>query len=138
VCVNQLTLTISPGFSLTPTSGTETTGGDTGTIACAGLIRGHRITGPGSIGVDTTYAASTCISEFSAGTVRVTIPTTAGNQRIDGTLSVWRTALAVRVEVAAPDVRFSGIGAALPIDGTCVLSPLRRALISITGSLTGT
>jgi hypothetical protein len=80
------------------------------------MIRGHRVTGVGSIGVDTTYTASTCTSEFSSGTVQVTIPTIAGPERIDGALTVWRTALAVRVEVAAPDARFNGIGLAIPTE----------------------
>jgi hypothetical protein len=135
LCVNRLTLTISPGFSLIPTSGTETTNGDVGAILCVGAIRGHRITGPGSIGVDTTYVASGCLSEFSSGVVRVTIPTTAGPERIDGALTVRRTALAVSVTVNATDTRFSGIGVAVPTVGACLLTPLQHALIIIAGSL---
>ncbi len=138
LCVNRLTLTISPGFSLTPTSGTETTNGDTGAILCVGTIRGHRITGPGTIAVDTTYVASTCLSEFSSGVVRVTIPTTAGPERIDGALAVRRTALLVSVEVSAADTRFSGIGVAIPTIGACLLTPLQHAQISIAGSLSAT
>jgi hypothetical protein len=138
VCENTFTATISPGFSLIPTSGTETTDGETGTILCAGMIRGHRVTGLGAIGFDTTYTASTCTSESSTGTVQFTVPTTGGTQRVEGALAVWRTALAVRVEVRAPDMSFTGIGVVVPTEGTCLLSPIRQALISITGSLSAT
>ena len=82
--------------------------------------------------------ASTCLSEFSSGVVRVTIPTTAGPERIDGALAVRRTALLVSVEVSAADTRFSGIGVAIPTIGACLLTPLQHAQISIAGSLSAT
>jgi hypothetical protein len=44
-CVDHFTSTISPGYSFIPSSGTDTTNGETGTISCVGTIAGARITG---------------------------------------------------------------------------------------------
>lgn len=135
VCVNRFTATITPGFSLTPSSGTLTTRGQTGSINCAGTLRGHRITGRGSIGFDAVYTAATCSSEVSSGTVRVTLPTSGGIKHLVGALTVRRTALVVSVGVRFPNARFSGIGVAIPTQGNCLITPMRQALITIAGSL---
>ena len=134
-CASQFTTTISPGFSLVPSSGTQTTKGQTGTVACIGKINGRRITGPGSIGYDSTYEGGTCASETASGTVRATIPTAAGDRHLVGALSVQRTALIVRVQAQFDGFHYSGVGAAIPMQGNCLVTPLRQALIVLTGTL---
>ncbi|MCA1699730.1 MAG: hypothetical protein LC790_12835 [Actinobacteria bacterium] len=134
-CASQFTSTISPGFSTAPSSGTQTTNGETGTVTCVGKIAGRRITGIGSIGYDSTYTAGTCASETASGTVRATIPTAAGDQHLVGALTVQRTALAIRAQVKFGGFQYTGIGVAIPIEGNCFLTPLRRALIVLTGTL---
>ena len=138
VCVSRIPLTISPGFSPTAGSGKLTSGGERGSITCIGKIAGHRVTGPGSVGLDETYTRASCLSHVGTGTVRVTLPTTAGVMRMVGNATSRRTALVLRAEVRFPAGRFSGIGAAIPTQGNCLLTPLRRALITVTGSLAGT
>lgn len=137
VCVNQFTATISPGFTLIPGSGRQTTYGETGTIACIGKIAGHRVTGPGSSGFDMPYSGATCASEKSSGTVSVTVPTTAGDQHLVGALTVWRTALAFRAEVQLAGMHFSGVGVDIPRQGNCFLTPLRRVTAVVTGTFSG-
>jgi len=135
-CASQFTSTISPGFSTAPSSGTQTTNGETGTVACVGKIAGRRITGIGSIGYDSTYTAGTCASETTTGTVRGTIPTAAGDQHLVGALTVHRTALLIRAQVQFDGIRYSAIGPAIPLQGNCTLAtPLQRVLIVLTGTL---
>jgi hypothetical protein len=139
ICTNRVpsTITITPGFSMTPSSGTITTNGQTGSITCVGKIGGHRVTGPGSIGIDETYTNATCTSHVGSGTVSVTIPTTAGIQHLSGALTERRTALVLTADVRFPGGRFSGIGIVIPTLGNCLLTPLRQALLSVTGLLSG-
>ena len=135
-CVDHLTSTISPGYSFIPSSGTDTTNGEPGTIACVGTIAGARITGPGSAGFDMAYTRATCASVTGTGTFRATIPTTAASQHLVGALTVHATALALRVDVEFPGIRYSGIGVTIPLQGDCLLKPLRKAMTSDIGSLT--
>jgi len=134
-CASQFTATISPGFSAVPSPGTQTTHGETGTVACVGKINGRRITGPGPIGFDSTYTEGSCAAETASGTVRATIPTAAGDQHLVGALAVQRTALTIRAQVKFGGFQYTGIGVAIPKEGTCFLTPLRRALIVLTGTL---
>lgn len=135
VCVTQFIGTISPGLGFTPSSGTETTHGETGSITCVGTLAGARITGPGTAGFDLTYTASTCAAQSSAGTVRVTIPTTAGNRHVVAALTVRSTALALRVEARSEDHHYSGVGVVIPLQGNCFFTPMRKASIVLTGSI---
>jgi hypothetical protein len=135
-CVKHYTPTFSPGLRLTPSSGIQTTHGETGTIDCVGTIAGHEVTGRGSAGYEMPYTAATCAAESSSGTVSITIPTTAGREHFVGALSVRRTALAFTVDARFPGMRLSAVGVAIPLQGTCVLTPLTEVSLVITGSLT--
>jgi len=124
-----------------PSSGTQTTHGETGSILCVGKIAGRRVTGPGSIGFDMPYTAASCAGENGTGTVRATVPTTTGDQHLVGTLIVRRTALAIRADAQFGSIRqfggirYTGTGTAIPVQGNCFLTPLQRALIVLTGTL---
>jgi hypothetical protein len=137
VCTPQFTLAITPGFSLTPSSGSLTTHGETGTLTCAGTIDGERVTGPGTVSLDETYARGDCLSHVGIGTARVTIPTTGGAKHMIGDATSHRTGLALSAEVRFPGASFSGLGVAIPTKGDCALTPLREALITVTGTLSG-
>jgi hypothetical protein len=136
VCVTSFTGTFTPGFSVTPGSGTLTTNGQTGSFSCVGKIGGDRVTGTGSVGVDETYTGA-CLSHVGTGTVRIIVPTTAGTKDIVGALTVRRTALVVRPSVQFSGMRYSGIGISIPMEGNCFVTPLRRARISLVGLMSG-
>ena len=136
VCTERFNVTITPGFGLTPSSGTVSTGGETGSVSCVGKLDGHRITGNGSIGFDEQYTGN-CTSDASTGTLRATIPTTAGRQQLVGTFTQRRTALVFTVDVRFPSSRYHGIGVVIPTQGTCLLTPLRQAALLVTGPLRG-
>jgi hypothetical protein len=136
VCVNALTLTLSPGFSPRPASGTSTTGGETGTLVCTGTVGGRRISGPGTVGVQETYATgAACLSDSSHGEVTITLPAIGGPVHIAGALTGYRLGLVEVVDIAFPQARFHGTGPVLPLSGDCLLAPITRALVSITGIL---
>jgi hypothetical protein len=135
ICANAFTLEISPGFSLTPGMGTNTTGGERGTLFCTGVLRGHPITGRGTVGVQESYTHSTCLADRSSGQVAVTIPTTAGVVHMVGALDGRRAGLLEFVEIAFPGAHFGGSGPVLPTAGDCVLAPITQALVSIEGTL---
>ncbi len=138
-CVHEFTATITPGFSMTPSSGTQTTNGETGTMLCTGTVDGHRVTGEGTVGFHMDYSGGSCAGENSSGgTVRVTLPTTAGVEHFVGTLTVSRTLLAVRADVQFDGMRYGGTGVALPRQGACPLLTLRQALLVFAGTLSDT
>jgi len=135
-CTNHFVATISPGFSPIATAGTQTTNGQTGSIACVGRIAGHRVTGIGTIGFDATYSGGTCASETATGTVRATIPTTGGPQHLVGALTVRRTALSISATVRFNHgIRYRGVGTPIPVQGNCAMTPLQQAVIVLTGTL---
>lgn len=135
VCSERITATFSPGFTMTRASGTGTSGGEKGSLSCTGTVNGHRVTGFGSVGFDETYSDANCTSDRSAGTVSVTIPTMAGPQHLVGALTARRTALALLLEIDFPQAHYSGTGIVIPTLGNCLLTPLRRAVLLMTGSL---
>lgn len=137
ICTNLFTITIDPGWSMTPTSGTVTSG-NTGSVTCIGKIAGHRVTGPGTMGIEENYTDVTCPSSIITGTIWISIPTTDGLHRMHGALRVQRVGLLVRPEARFRNAHFSGIGIAIPTQGTCLLTPLRQARLSVTGTLSGT
>jgi hypothetical protein len=137
VCVGRIAATFTPGLRVTPSSGAVTTNGETGSITCVGKIGGHRVTGPGSFGVDYTYAGATCAAHAGSGTARITLPTTGGTSHMVGAFTNRRVGLVIRPEARFPGARFSGIGVAIPTHGTCFVTPLTRVAVSVTASLTG-
>jgi hypothetical protein len=136
-CVSNFTATFTPGFSPTPGPGTMSTNGETGSFSCVGKIDGDRVTGPGSIGVEASYTGE-CLSHRGTGTVHIVVPTTAGAKDMTGTLTVRRTGLVVRPAVQFSGVRFRGIGVALPAEGDCFVTPLKRGQILLLGVMRGT
>ena len=55
-------------------------------------------------------------------------------KHLAGAATSRRTGLGLRAEVRFPGARFA-VTVAVPLQGTCALTPLRRALIAVTGSL---
>jgi hypothetical protein len=100
-------------------------------------VYGHRITGPGTFAVEETYTQAGCLSDRSTGRVTVTIPTTAGSTHISGALTGRRLGLVEFVKIGFPNALFHGTGPVLPTLGNCLITPITRALVSISGTLRG-
>src|SRR4051794_23774214 len=54
-CTFASTITLGPGLSVVPSTGTFSSGGETGTVTCDGPVRGIVPTGPGTLGVEGRY-----------------------------------------------------------------------------------
>jgi hypothetical protein len=137
ICTNLFAATVTPGFTMIRSAGTITTHGETGLVDCIGTIDGRRITGPGTMGVHYAYSRGTCVAHVGSGAVSLSVPTTAGTKHMTGELTVRRIALVIHAEVRFPNAHFSAIGHPIPTNGSCLITPLRLFLVSVTGRLSG-
>ena len=128
---------IAPAFqplALTASAGTMTSEGHTGTVRCAGEIRGHAVTGAGTAAI--RYERwGTCAGHVGEGDVEWKVPTDGGLQVLAGELSVRRLAVAILAAADFGDARADLAGALYPVEGDCVLTPLSRVGVLVAGSL---
>lgn len=140
VCTLSADLAVSPGITMTPGTGTMTSGGPTGSMSCIGKVKGAPITARGTIDIAGRYGATkgdTCAAGVETGTGTITLPTAAGPVVVKGDYVVTRTFTAGTIHAAGPDGTLSGTLAAVPLSGTCLLSPLTRLRIVGPVTLTG-
>src|SRR5438105_3532491 len=124
-CLITVSVHLSPAVSLSPSSGTETTGGETGSIACSGAFDGHRVTGNGTFGYEGVLTGITCLSDTTplSGSYSLTIPTDAGPLHFTGHITDARIATLDRFDLSQSGAHFIGTAAVVPIMGTCVVIP---------------
>lgn len=134
VCTLTFAERFSPGFTLTPSSGSQSSVGSA-PIYCTGTVQGHQITGPGTASNDGTYHNSTCLLDQNEGTVSLTLPTDAGPIPLDGTYKVTRVGVLLSLELELPGSRGVGSAAVLPTKGDCVLNPVTEALVLMSVNL---
>jgi hypothetical protein len=104
-CFAQATVTISPGVSAKPSSGTVKSSG--GKITCAGVLKGTPVGGTGAMSFSGTYGTGatkalqkgdTC--EQGSGTVNITgtvKKAAGGSMKVSGTISFVRVGSSVLV-----------------------------------------
>jgi hypothetical protein len=130
VCVAQLRNSLSPPISLTHSTTSYSSNGETGTIVCIGTVNGHQVTGPGTVG-DRGTATGTCLSGSVSGVISMTIPTAGGPVAIQVPVdSKFVGGLGQR-----PGGVFPGFFAFVPTMGDCVLTPAREVGVVIVGTL---
>jgi len=132
VCRLSFTEYFSPGITLTPTSGTQNSGGEVGSITCSGKLQGRNIARPGTFGNEGFLHESTCLVDHSTGRYFATLPTDAGPIRIEGTYSLVRTGLTLKVDTEQAGARGTGSALVIPTRGDCVTSPVTEALVFMT------
>jgi hypothetical protein len=139
-CLINMSVHVTPGVSMVPTSGVETTGGETGSIACTGTFNGDMVTGAGTFGYHGTFTGITCLLDGLplSGSYSFTVPTTAGPLHFTGTITDSRIAVVDRFELTQPGAHLTGIASVVPINGTCLLIPTTDVLITIVGSFSPT
>src|ERR1700722_6486218 len=88
-CLITVSIHLTPGVTLVPRSGIESSEGERGTISCTGSLDGHRITGPGTFGWQGNFTQITCLFDGRplAATYSLTVPTDAGIMHFSGVLS---------------------------------------------------
>jgi len=135
-CLITVSVRLSPAVSLSPSSGTETTGGETGSIACSGTFDGHRVTGSGTFGYEGVFTGITCVSDTTplSGTYSFTIPTDMGPLHFSGHITDARIATIDQFDLSQPGAHFTGTAAVVPLVGTCLVIPTSDILITMLGS----
>jgi hypothetical protein len=129
ICALAFSLHFSPGLTLMPSTGSDGSGGETGSISCTGTFDGHRVTGPGSFGFQSAVYTSTCLGDNAAGsTYFFTVPTDAGRKHFVGTVSDIRIGLTLVVKGSQPGAHVSGVFVVVPTKGDCLTAPLTDAL----------
>jgi hypothetical protein len=121
---------------MVPTSGAETSGGETGSIACTGTFDGQRVTGSGTFGYEGTFTGITCLFDSAplSGRYSFTVPTDAGSLHFTGTITDARIAVLDRFELSQSGAHLTGTAAVVPINGTCLITPTTDILITMLGS----
>jgi hypothetical protein len=126
----------SPGLTLVPASGAESSGGERGSIACTGGFDGHRVTGAGTFGYQGRYTDATCLLDGApfSGTYSFTVPTDAGRLHFTGTITDSRLFLLDFFQLTQPGAVFSGVSAIVPTNGNCFLNPVKDIFFTVLGS----
>jgi hypothetical protein len=132
-CLAEFDLTFSPGLSMSPSSGTFTSHGETGTNVCDGTINGHQVTGVGTRGEDGHYGVdgpNTCADPNGEGdfTFSFTQPTTGGPQHVSGTVKLKYGVLQGDGPLGGTFVgeRMYGKFQVTVLEGDCVTAPITR------------
>ena len=131
-CSATMFIEIAPGLTLVSRPGNITTRGETGSIVCAGTFDGHRVTGPGSFGVDGTLVGS-CLADSGSGTYKATIPTDAGPKHFVGRFTESSIGPFGLVNASHPGAVFRGIETFVPTRGDCAITPATQVLLNTTG-----
>jgi hypothetical protein len=134
-CSFSIDFTASPGLTMTPSTGTYTSGGPTGTIICLGTIDGQQITGPGRLGFEGTYGeedrGNTCAAGTGRGTLTIKVPTRDGVKRLSGH---WRFEF-LGAAATLTSRFFSGTFTFLPTAGDCLTAPVSSGMALGQGQL---
>jgi hypothetical protein len=141
-CTFSLVVSLSPGLSFVPSSGEFTSGGQTGTVTCDGIVRGVQPTGPGTLGVTGRYGTQdpdTCLDGEGEGRFSFTFPTAEGEGKRSNNFS-FSFGL-VGALVGGPPGEFSGNGFSGTIDvqpeeGNCFVTPVTKVSIRGQGTIT--
>lgn len=139
-CTGEADLTISPGLSNSPSSGTWTADERAGTITCTGKVNGYDVTGPGTFGGHGRYGTKdpdTCGGGEAEGIHLISIPTSSGTQNITNEHSAvygpLKGGAVVGGEFTGP--RFSGTFEARPVEGDCVTAPMTKVHFTVKGTM---
>jgi len=124
---------LSPGFTLTSSTGTYGSGGETGTITCLGSLDGHRVAGPGTFGFEGVYTGD-CFGNIGSGTYFFTVPTDVGSKHFTGSYTERRIGFNGPIQASQPGGRFQGVFLVLPQKGDCLTSPVTEVVINMAGT----
>jgi hypothetical protein len=130
-CTYEADLTLAPGLSTSPSSGTFTSNGETGTMSCNGPVNGKPPSGPGKIGFSGHYgtkSGETCQSGGGGDyTTSYTIPTSSGPQHVtdSGTFTYGGIQGGV-FSGQFQGARMTGTFQVRPTQGDCLTAPMTK------------
>lgn len=140
VCTFAANFTVLPGFSNTPTNGTFSTGGETGTIDCVGLVFGQEVLGAGTFGFVGRYGTGpgggdTCSDGAGQGTYSMHVPTSLGIVHAEGSFTESFLGNAGQMVGQGPVMEISCLYQFRPTQGDCVTTPARAETLTGQGAI---
>lgn len=140
-CAFEVQVSLSPGLSRSPSSGTFDSKGESGTLDCQGDVGGHPATGRGTFGAEGHYGTAGegdgCRSKEGRGdgTAHLTVPVEGGSQHVDDPFTMTYRVDGRSVVGEITGERFSGTFDVTDADGDCLWRPVTRIRIKGRGHL---
>jgi len=141
-CAFEVDVTLSPGLSRQPSSGTFESKGESGTLDCQGNVGGQPASGRGTFGTEGRYGlggdGDDCRSKSGQGdgTAHFTVPTDGGGtQHIDDPFTMTYRVDGRSVVGEITGQRFSGTFDVIQADGDCLWRPVTKIRIKGKGTL---
>jgi hypothetical protein len=140
-CTFEVDVTLSPGLSRTPSSGTFDSKGETGTLDCQGNIGGRPVTGRGSFGAEGHYGTDgdgdDCRSKEGRGdgTAHLSVPVEGGTQHVDDPFDLTYRVDGQSVVGRITGRRFTATFKVTEADGDCLWRPVTKIRIKGQGRL---
>lgn len=140
-CTFEVDVTLSPGLSRNPSSGTFDSQGETGRLDCQGPVGGKPATGPGTFGADGRYGTDGdgdhCRSTegHGDGTGHFTVPVEGGTQHVDDPFTMTYRVDGRSVVGEITGRRFTGTFDVTRADGDCLWRPVTKIRIEGKGHL---
>ena len=140
-CTFEVDMSLSPGLSRDPSSGTFESKGESGTVDCQGDVGGQPATGPGTFGAEGRYGidgdGDDCKSKAGQGdgTAHLTVPVDGGTQHVDDPFTLTYRVDGRSVVGEITGERFSGTFDVTRADGDCIVKPVTRIRIKGKGHL---
>jgi hypothetical protein len=140
-CSFEVDVTLSPGLSREPSSGTFDSRGESGTLDCQGNVGGQRSTGRGTFGAEGRYGTDGdgdhCRSTEGRGegTAHFTVPVEGGSQHVDDPFTMTYRVDGRSVVGEITGQRFSGTFDVTKADGDCLWRPVTKIRLEGRGHL---
>lgn len=140
-CAFEVAVHLSPGLSASPSSGTFTSKGESGTLDCQGNVGGQPATGRGTFGAEGRYGTAgdgdDCRSKEGRGdgTAHLTVPVQGGSQHVDDPFTLTYRVDGRSVVGEITGRRFSGTFDVTQADGDCIRHPVANIRIKGNGHL---
>ena len=140
-CTFEVDVTLSPGLSREPSSGTFDTQGETGRVDCQGDVGGRPATGRGTFGAEGRYGidgdGDHCRSKQGRGdgTAHFTIPVEGGSQHVDDPFTMTYRVDGRNVVGEITGQRFTGTFDITKADGDCLWRPITQIRLKGKGLL---
>jgi len=140
-CAFEVDMSLSPGLSREPSSGTFDSKGESGQLECQGKVGGKPATGRGSFGADGRYGidgdGDHCRSTegHGDGTAHFTVPVEGGTQHVDDPFTMTYRVDGRSVVGEITGRRFSGTFDVTQADGDCLWRPVTKIRIKGKGHL---
>jgi len=131
-CTFEVDVTLSPGLSRQPSSGTFDSKGETGRLDCQGSVGGKPVTGRGTFGAEGRYGidgnGDDCRSKEGRGdgTGHFTVPVEGGSEHVDDPFKLTYRVDGRSVVGEITGERFTGTFDVTKADGDCLWNPVRK------------